>query len=271
MIVQSAVEGQPNFVIEQTDHGRMTGRVAAAFGNDQFASPVPNELMVYVTAHHDEGWKPIDDLREQSTDTGMPHHLTGTPLPYLIKTSKGSPDFNKKHHAFCGLLSSMHTYGLFNGRYGLSDFIFIDKISKEVLKSVNAMLDAELERQEKLKEELAANPKSAGWVDGDALFDNYKLLQFFDTLSLYFHMSHAEGREKTQFLNVPDGKGKDHTLTIEPTSDGAYALSPFPFKGSEIEFSVPGRFLTSQPQGTDFKAIFDSTPKQDQTYKIIAG
>ena len=271
MIVQATIEGKPNFVIEQTDHGHMTGRVAAAFGNDQFASPVPNELMVYVTAHHDEGWQPIDDLREQSIETGLPHHLTGTPLPYLVKTSQGSPDFNEKHHAFCGLLSSMHTYGLFNGRYGLSDFIFIDKISDDVKASVTAMLDAELERQERLKKSLAENSETSAWIAKDALFDNYKLLQFFDTLSLYFHMTHAEGRTQTKFLNVPDGKGKDHTITIEPTDNGTYALTPFPFSGNKIEFFVPGRFLTPQPAGTDFKAIFETTPKEEQTYTLIAG
>lgn len=101
--------------------------------------------------------------------------------------------------------------------------------------------------------------------------NNYKLLQFFDTLSLYFHMTHVENRGESKFLNVPDGKGNDpHTLTIKPVGDGAYALAPFPFK-SEVTVSVQGRYLTSQPQGTDFKAIFDLTQKELQTYKIIAG
>ncbi|MCP4139123.1 MAG: DUF3891 family protein [Chloroflexi bacterium] len=271
MIVQSTIDGNPHFVIEQIDHSRMTGRVAAAFGNEQFSAPTPNDLMVSVTAHHDEGWAAIDGLYEQSPETGLPHHLTGTPLPYLVKSSKASPDFNEKNHAYCGLLSSMHTYGLFNGRYGLSDFIFIDKISDDVKADVKAMLDAELERQDRLKEELAADAESAKWVEEDVLFDNYKLLQFFDTLSLYFHMSHAEGRVKTEFLNVPDGKGKDHTLSIEPTDDGAYTLSPFPFKGDSVEFSVPGRFLSAQPAGADFKEIFASTAKENQSYKLIAG
>jgi hypothetical protein len=187
-----------------------------------------------------------------------------------VKTSKASPDFNEAYHAFCGLLSSMHTYGLFNGRYGLSDFIFIDKIAPENKGMVTDMLNAELDRQARLKGELSSQAESAAWMEEAALMNNYKLLQFFDTLSLYFHMTHAEARAESKFLNVPDGKGNDQTLTIKPVGD-VYALTPFPFKGNEITISVEGRYLTSQPQGTDFKAIFDATAKETQTYKIIAG
>jgi len=270
MIIQTTVEGKPNFVIEQTDHARMSGQLAEAFGNDSFTAPVPHDLLTYVVAHHDEGWESVDALREQSPTTGLPHHLTQTPLPYLVKTSKASPDFNEAYHAFCGLLSSMHTYGLFNGRYGMSDFIFIDKIAPDNKQAVTDMLNAELARQARLKEQLSSKAESAPWVEEAALMNNYKLLQFFDTLSLYFHMTHAEGRSESKFLHVPDGKGIDHTLEIKPESDDAYALAPFPFKG-EVTVSVEGRYLTTQPQGTDFKAIFNSTPKEKQTYKIVAG
>ena len=271
MIVQTNSEGKPNFVIEQTDHARTSGQLSEAFGNDTFKAPNPHELLTYIVAHHDEGWESVDTLREQSPETGLPHHLTQTPLPYLVNTSKASPEFNEAHHAFCGLLSSMHTYGLFNGRYGMSDFIFIDKISDDAKQDVTDMLNAELERQDRLKKELSANEESAAWVEEDALMNNYKLLQFFDTLSLYFHMTHAEGRGEAKFLHVPDGNGTDHTLTINPTGDGAYALTPFPFAGDSLEISVEGRHLTSQPQGTDFKAIFDDTPKETQTYKLVKG
>ncbi len=270
MIIQTTVEGKPNFVIEQVDHCRMSGQLAEAFGNDTFSAPVPHDLLTYIVAHHDEGWDSVDALREQSPTTGLPHHLTQTPLPYLVKTSKASPDFNEAHHAFCGLLSSMHTYGLFNGRYGLSDFIFIDKIAPENKAAVTEMLNAELERQARLKAQLSSKAESAAWMEEAALMNNYKLLQFFDTLSLYFHMTHVENRGETKFLHVPDGKGTDHALTIKPVGD-AYALAPFPFKGNEVTVSVEGRYITAQPQGTDFKPIFDSTAKEKQTYKIIAG
>jgi hypothetical protein len=270
MIVQSTPEGKPHFVIEQVDHCRMSGQLAKKFGNADFNTPVPHDLLTYIVAHHDEGWEAVDALREQSPTTGLPHHLTQTPLPYLVKTSKASPDFNEVYHAFCGLLSSMHTYGLFNGRYGLSDFIFIDKIAPENKSAVTDMLNAELERQARLKNELSSNAGTAAWVAEAALMNNYKLLQFFDTLSLYFHTTQAEARGETKFLNVPDGKGTDHTVTITPREDGAYALSPWVFEGDSLEAFVEGRYISAQPPSTDFRPIFDSTPKEKQAYKLVA-
>jgi hypothetical protein len=268
MIIQSAPPGEPRFVIEQTDHARSCGQLVRAFGNDRFRVPVPAELLIFVVEHHDEGWLPVDSLREQSPVTGLPHHLTQTPLPYLLQSSQGSPDFNQKHHPWCGLLSSMHTWGLFNGRYGLSDFLFIDNISAENKPAADRMLANELARQAQLQATLAADPATHPWLAEAALFDNYKLLQFFDTLGLYFHTTHAAHRVPGTFHNVPDGRGSDHTITITPQPDRSCWLDPWPFAGDVVDFSVEGRILTPQPAGTDFRPIFATTPRQQQQYRL---
>lgn len=271
MIVQTAASGQPHFVIEQTDHARACGRLAAAFGNDAFAPPVPRDLVIFTVAHHDEGWAPVDALAEAAPATGLPHHLTQTPLPYLLRTSKGSPDFNEAHHPFCGLLSSLHTVGLFNGRYGLSDFVFIDRVPAEHKPAADALLADEVARQERLKAALRADPTTAAWAEEAALFANYKLLQFFDTLGLYFQLTHAEARRPARFLNVPDGRRADHTVTITPQPDGTYALSPWCFADDEVEVVTLGRYLHPQPGLADFRAVFAATPKEAQRYRLVPG
>lgn len=270
MIIQTSSPGQPHFVIEQTDHARSCGQLARAFGNSDFSPPIPRELVIYVVEHHDEGWAAVDGRCEQSPLTGLPHHLTQTPLPYLLQTSQGSPDFNEKRHPFCGLLSSMHTYGLFNGRYHLSDFIFIDKIPAAHKAAAEQMLSAELERQARLKAALAADPATQPWIDEAALFANYKLLQFCDTLGLYFHTTCAAEHAPAVFRNVPDGRGSDHTVTITPQADGAYRLTPWVFAGDALEFFAEGRTLAPQPAGTDFQQIFAETPKERQVYRLTA-
>ena len=269
MIVQTTTDNQPPFVIQQNDHAKTCGDLARAFGGNGFQLPNPAELLIYAVEHHDAGWMPIDARAEQSPTTGLPHHLTQTPLPYLVQTSKGSPDFNEAHHPFSGLLSSMHTYGLFNGRYGLSDFVFIDKMSEEHRPMTMEMLENELVRQERLRKELANIPETASWVDEPCLFTHYKLLQFFDTLGLYFQMTHADARTTTHFLNVPDASGRDHTLTITPQDNGRYHLSPYPFSTPMVKVQTVGRYLTPQPAGTDFKEIFATTPPSTQSYMIV--
>jgi hypothetical protein len=271
VIIQTALPEEAHFVIEQVDHARSCGQLAEAFGNGLFAPPVPQALLSYIVAHHDEGWAEIDGLREQSPVTGLPHHLTQTPLPYLLQSSVASPEFNERYHPFCGLLSSMHTYGLFNGRYGLSDFIFIDKVPEALRQAADEMLAGELARQERLKGVLAQDETTAVFLPPPALFNNYKLLQFFDTLGLYFHTTCAAQRGELTFRNVPDGHGRDHDLTIQPQTDGSYQLSPWPFAGDSLEFSVVGRYLTPQPTGADFGQIFADTAKESQRYRLVAG
>lgn len=271
MIVQSAAPSRPHFIIAQLDHARMSGELVLAFGNAQFARPEPNALLHYVVAHHDEGWAEVDRAQVCDPRTRLPYHLTQTPLTEIVMTGPRSPDFNEQHHAYCGLLSSMHTYGLYHGRYGLSDKIFVDNIPAEHKATVTQMLNGEVERQARLKAQLAADPTSAAWVTDQLLFTNYKLLQFFDTLSLYFHMTHEAARAESKFLHVPLSASEDATLTIRPVSYGTYALAPWPFNVERLTVSVPGRYLAPLPEGADAQAALHRAPLTSQTYTLVAG
>jgi hypothetical protein len=271
MIIQTAEPGQPHFVIPQIAHARMAGQLACAFGNDAFAPPEPRALMEYLAAHHDEGWDEVDRAQTRDPRTGLPYHLTQTPLPDLIKTGCRSPDFNEAHHPFCGLLSSMHTYGLYHGRYGLSDKIFIDHVPLEHKAAVARMLQGELDRQARLKARLAADPATAAWVEEQALFTNYKLLQFFDTLALYFHMTHEAARGESHFLHVPRSQTEDVRLTLRPAGDGLYRLSPYPFQTQSLTVSVEGRWLSPLPEGADVQAALREAPPAAQTSTLIPG
>jgi hypothetical protein len=271
MIVQSAENGAPHFIILQIDHARMSGQLAQAFGNAEFAALNPHEPVAYAVAHHDEGWADLDAQMLPDPATGLPYNLTKTPLPKIIATGSGSPDFNERHHPYSGLLSSMHTYGLYHGRYGMSDKVFIDLIPPQFKAQVTTLLDGELARQQRIKTQLAADPISAEWIADDFLFTNYKLLQFFDTLALYFHMVHAEARGEATFPNVPRAVGDDVTVTIRPIDHDTYALSPWPFADDSLSVSTRGRYLAPQSPGTDLVAVMAATPLVEQRVTMAAG
>lgn len=269
MIVQSAPDGQPRFVIRQSDHARMCGQLAAAFGNARFAALDPREPLEYIAAHHDEGWVTLDAQARRDPRTGWPYHLTQTPLPDLVLTGRGSPDFNERHHPLSGLLSSMHTWGLYHGRYGLSDKIFIEAVPAEHKPAVQAMLDDEVARQQRLRLALTADPATAPLAEAARLFHNYKLLQFFDTLGLYFHLTAPAARGDAVFQNVPAGVNDDVTVTVRPLGQERYAVSPYPFAADEVEVWVEGRFLAAQPEGTDLAALMAQTPAVRQTGRLV--
>jgi hypothetical protein len=58
------------------------------------------------------------------------------------------------------------------------------------------MLAGEIDRQNSLKAEIANDAKSARWIEREHLFQNYKQLQFFDTLALYFNRTHPNQRSR---------------------------------------------------------------------------
>lgn len=273
MIVQTAPEGAAHFVITQRDHARTSGQLAKAFGNDHFALLAPKALMEYVIAHHDEGWDSVDSSPTLDPNTRLPYHLTQTPLPQLLISGRESPTFNEKHHPYCGLISSMHTWGLYHGRYGLSDKIFINIIPSQHKAAVEEMLNGETARQERLKAQLAANGEMAEWIEDVFLFHNYKLLQFFDTLALYFQTVCEAQLTESHFHNVPAALAKDITIKARPIKKGVIGLTPYPFQADELEVYTEGRYLTTLPEDTttDLANMMRTTPITRQTFKLVAG
>ncbi len=268
MIVQSSPEGEPHFVIAMYQHTAFAEALASRFGNDEFAPIEPTEPMRFIVGHHDEGWAELDESAPMDEASGLPYNLTATPLPDIIATSAGSPAFNESHHPFSGIISSMHTYGLYTGRYGLSDKIFLDAIPSELRPDVDDMLSAEEARQDRLKANLAeTDPDHA---TDDFLFHAYKQLQFFDTFSLYFHMTHEGARGPSTFLNVPRSVGDDVTVEVVERDGGVYALDPYPFDQDDIEFVTEGRLLDPQPPGTDLASVLDRTDVTEQRVRLVA-
>ena len=272
MIVQTAPPNAKHFAITMAEHTEFAGKFARAYGNDEFEPLVPRDLMLYVVDHHDQGWSGLD--AEPGTDhrTGLPYNLVDTPLVHIAKTSAASPDFNERHHAFCGLLSSMHSWGLYNGRYGMSDKVLIDAVPASERPLVASMLDAELVRQLRLKVQLASDPATADWVEAGRLFQNYKQLQFFDTLALYFNRTHAAGRSEKLFAHVPLDAQRDATIKLRPTGNATYALSPYPFARDPVEFQYSGRYIepTARHAPARWDALLASTPRQWQTITLLS-
>jgi len=269
MIVQSAPQDS-HLVIPMKDHLCFVQQVAAAFGNDTFQSLGSNDLIRFAIDHHDEGWIDVDHSLPMDPDTGLPCNLLKTPLADMVRSGPASAEFNEAHHPLCGLLISMHVYGLYNGRYGLSDKIVVDALPPQARPVVDAMLDGELKRQARLKTELESDPTMQAQIEDATLFHHYKLLQFFDTLALYFCMAHPEHRGQSTFANVPRAVGDDITITITPQANGTYQLDPFPFPGDALEVSLPGTPLRPQPAGTDIQEVMRSTPKTEERIRLVS-
>jgi hypothetical protein len=272
MIIQTASRDQGRLAIMMHEHTALSGQFARAFGNDRFETIEPKDLMVYVIAHHDEGWAEFDRDPVTDENTGLPYNLVETPAKYITVTSRRSPDFNQRHHPYCGLLSSMHSWGLYNGRYGISNLVLIDRFPPQDRPLVDKMLAAELERQNRLKAEMAHDPQASAWLDEAHVFQNYKQLQFCDTLALYFNRTHEAARVEQTFARVPLNAREDVTVTIRPREPGLYELSPYPFTAHQSEFAFAGRYIEPglHEKNGGWATALKERPTQWEHFRLVA-
>jgi hypothetical protein len=278
MISQTAPEGEPHFVLTMAEHTQMCGQMARAFGNDRFAPPAPFDEVVYIVENHDRGWDSYDANPGLDPATRVPYIMARTPTPDAVKTNRGSPDFNEAHHPYCGLLSSMHSWGLYNGRYGFSKFVPRTQTTTSIGVAdvhrplIDAMLAYEEARQARLKAALAADPATHDWVEARHLFQNYKQLQFFDTMSLYFHLRHAGERGAETYVHVPLNADADTTVALKKIDERVYSLDPFPFAGERLTIICRGRYVMPFPP--DFPpdrvgAALRELPADRQTCELV--
>ena len=271
MIVQSAPTGEPRFAITMDEHTTLAGEFARAFGNEKFAPPEPRELMLYVVDNHDKGWRHWDAAPKTDARSGLPYNLIDTPIVDITGTSAGSPDYNETRHAYCGLLSSMHSWGLYNGRYGMSSKVLIDGIAPAERPLAVRMLDGELRRQERLRRELARDSRTSPWLEESRLFQNYKLLQFFDTLALYFNRYCVGERGLETFEHVPKSPTCDVSIKLRPLADGRYAVAPFPFSVSPLTLRFSGRYIRAVgiDEQPDWAEVLAQTPISWQQLVLV--
>ena len=269
MIVQSAKPGEKHFVITMEQHTAFSAQLAVAFGNDEFETIEPRSVMLHVIENHDAGWRELDAIAPRDPETGLPYNLVKTPFARIVETSSASPNFNGKTHPYCELLSSMHSWGLYNGRYGMSEKVLLDSLADENRIEADEMLGAEVSRQTKLKAALADNPETAGWVEEAHLLQNYKQLQLFDTMALYFNCFHEGNRGQDSFTHVPRSSTSDTTISIKELGDGKYGLHPFPFNDDNLEVNFNGRYILPASDDDKLGEVLSSAAVESQKVKLV--
>jgi hypothetical protein len=280
MMVQNALPGNAHFVSTMAEHNDLCGQFVRAFGNDVFEAPSPRNEMIYVVSHHDYGWNDWDAAPALDPRSRLPAGLAQTPPEVTIDSNTKSPEINERHHPYCGLLASMHSWGLFNARYGFSEFRVRPggstsvPIPKGREDEANTFLDGERARQDRLRAALAANPDTRALVEEAHLFKCYKQLQFFDTLALYFNLRHESERGVEVFTHVPKSETEDADVTVTPVGGGTYTVDPFPFAGDRLEVRSAGRYVKPIPEGTepsraDMGKILSNLPTTAQVFTLV--
>ena len=121
------------------------------------------------------------------------------------------------------------------------------------------------------KQRLRQIPRLA-LVEDRKLFQNYKALQFLDTLALYFNRIYPSERVEQTFESVPLSKEQDVTITIRPTGNNNYLLSPFPLASPGAEFAFCGRRINPSDGNMlgGWPAALKQLPTEWENFRLLA-
>jgi Protein of unknown function (DUF3891) len=206
-------------VIGQTDHSRLVGQLAAHWGNGDFAAPVPYESVVRAATFHDYGWLRYETSPLISADTGEPYQFLQVPLTSTqLEAYQWSLDWMAEIDPYSGLIVSMHRTGLWKGRYQT-----IKHPSGYNIKTLNREIETFIRHNEEWQQ------RAREKFDDDAVWTNYRLMQVWDLLGLYFC---CQTPYEDYIEPVPTRYGKDHgdtRVTMKPAGAGTVAFDPYPF------------------------------------------
>lgn len=241
MIVSRRREGI--VTVRQVDHQAQCALMAEAWGNGAFARPEPYGPLLEAATWHDEGWRAWEEAPEVDA--------TGAPVDF--------PDLDRARHTALyrdsirvalargprtGLLVSMHGEGLYERRLGLDG----PPPPREGRRpEVLAFLDDQAALQADLRRRIGGGPELDAWA-----WDGYRLLQAWDTLSLYLLWRALPAGRGGTLVRVPRGPGDAGAdLILTPDGPEACLCEPFPFAGDEVTLPVAARVIADRPYAGD--------------------
>ena len=247
MVVRDRKDGSA-IVSTQEDHAELSSQFAAHWGNSHFSQLRPYESMVFATTYHDSGYREWEGAPPMNLEKGRPYGHREDPPSFEqteLKAYVRNIDWIRSHDPYAALLVSMHRTGLWKNRY---QFFTSPKgrLRERSPETKAVMKDLESTQEKERKALGGTHPRFE-----EQLWFNYRLLQVYDLLSLYFC---CDGYDEDRFKEsaiapVPvsyDSK-EEVELRIVPTEANSVKIQPYPFDLSPLKFSVRARII---PAGT---------------------
>jgi hypothetical protein len=199
-------------IVLQTDHADLSGGLARAW-----AEKGPRHDGLEVAAQrHDDGWAVWEQAPMVNEQTHAPVNFLDVHVPAHLAFYRAGIAAITEEDEYAGLLVSMHGAGIYNQRYGTDPSLGLSRAT-EVADLIQAFVD----EQEATH---VARAEAAG-VDEDRRWADYRLLQLYDRLSLYFCIRPGQSAELMDWR-------------IEPTGDWRIRLDPYPFAERPLQTSL---------------------------------
>jgi hypothetical protein len=255
-------------IVLQTDHAALSGEFAANWGNEQFEEVRPRRAVLAAAARHDDGWAIWERAPSLLSENGTikPRNFLDVQVLSHLAFYRAQIAAVSDDDPYAGMLVSMHGCGIYNGRYGTDPVLRLTFAEVE-RNAVDAFVREQEAQQQRLVTEHGI-PDEERWT-------NYRLLQIFDRLSLYFCMKDVIAGESDELAHTPTSYGgPEVSLRIEPTGPWGVRIAPFPFSKSPASFTVLRRELPKRgwQDVDDFRRdFFACTPEETRITIESAG
>jgi hypothetical protein len=227
-------ERESVIAIPQPSHAWLSGQLARAWGNRDFAAPVPFEDVCLAAEQHDIGWLEWERRPELDVETGLPEEFfRPAPKKHIALWREGV----RRAHAFGrypALLVSLHAHTIYERHF---DF---GKARAEDAAAVRAFLEGQRRFQAKTAASLQEDPKTGNEAAPQALESNRLLIAALDRMSLEICWG---VKTVVRICDVPRAIGECVELSMSPGRDETLVLDPWPFRAARVAVHAEGKRL----------------------------
>lgn len=243
-------------LLTQTDHSRLAGFLAAHWGNDTFAPLQPYESVTRAATFHDFGWLRYETRPELNVEKAEPYTFITLPFqPEQLDAYQWCVDWLGGVDRYSALLVGMHRVGLWKSRY--------NTITYPAWRYADVTYPQEIYDFIARSEPIQEQERKA--IGGQTIWTNYRLLQVWDLLGLYFTVGEPYEHAVEPVPIAYDGDLHSGVrLSMHPLGDGRVAFDPYPFDVRPLTLHVPYRCVESTAMSdpdTFRKAFFQAVPE----------
>jgi len=250
-------------LVEHREHARLAGRLAAHWGNAEFAAPEPRADILEAVFHHDDAWAARDSdprLTREGRPSAFSEELVGKysafeeiDLADYLAVRGRAAEAVAADNPYAAVIISRHTVDLLTRQADLSRLTESDRALHR------DFIDGQRRRQLELIG-VAAGRVAADAVAPERLLRAFEFLQACDSLSLAVCVRFP--RPIALQHRHPRRDGTLSGLLCSPLGNDTYRVEPFPFDTDVLRLEVPCRDVPKGKFGdeAEFRSAYLGAP-----------
>ncbi|MGI8727420.1 MAG: DUF3891 family protein [Solirubrobacterales bacterium] len=252
--------------IPQSEHARISGQIAAAWGNERVPRAEPAAELALAAARHDIGMDAYDAEPELDPEAGLPRSFMTMPLEEHVRCWRRGPSLVVDEDPYAAILVSLHGTTLMARKHASGE------AEREL---VADYLETQEELRAGLRDQLSSDPHLATYLEPDPIERGRRLLALWDAMSLGVCLPRLPQRLTDTPAGEPPvvlamgyhGSGGGERGAEDPH---AVTVDPWPFDTDEVHLWAEGRRLQGRfAEAEPMRAALREAPRERLTIVLV--